>query len=100
MKILQMLKDKILKLWKKFLKRDKQIAKEISKITGYRLASGKGSAGGYKDWCVQALGIPSFTVEAGADEREHPLGEDALGEIAAECAGVPARLAEAMRYGR
>lgn len=80
--------------------RDEALAAVLAEETGYAPARAAGSHGGYKDWCVQALGIPSFTVEAGADEREHPLGEDALGEIAAECAGVPARLAEAMRYGR
>ena len=80
--------------------RDEALAAVLAEETGYAPARAAGSHGGYKDWCIRALGIPSFTVEAGADEREHPLGEDALGEIAAECAGVPARLAEAMRYGR
>ncbi len=66
----------------KFLKRDKQIAKEISKITGYHLASGKGSAGGYKDWCIEKLKIPSLTIEVGADTLSHPIGKEHLYIIA------------------
>jgi hypothetical protein len=41
----------------------------------------KGSAGGYKDWCVEKLGIPAFTVEVGKDELSHPLGEETLQDI-------------------
>ncbi len=61
--------------------RDKRLALALSLSTGYPLAHAKGSAGGYKDWCVRSLGIPSFTIEAGADTFEHPLGDDALKDI-------------------
>ena len=61
--------------------RDKRLAQALSRSTGYALAHAKGSAGGYKDWCIQALHIPSFTVEAGADEFTHPLKEDGLKNI-------------------
>lgn len=61
--------------------RDKRLAAALSKSTGYPLSYAKGSAGGYKDWCIQALKIPSFTVEAGDDQLCHPLGEKALKEI-------------------
>ena len=61
--------------------RDKRLASVLSASTGYPLAHAKGSAGGYKDWCVRSLGIPSFTVEAGSDKFEHPLGENALKDI-------------------
>ena len=53
-----------------------------------------GSAGGYKDWCIRALGIPAFTIEAGSDALSHPLGEDRLPQLIAECGGVPALVSE------
>lgn len=61
--------------------RDKRLAEVLSKTTGYPLAEAKGSAGGYKDWCIQRLKIPSFTIEAGQDSFSHPLGEEALKDI-------------------
>jgi hypothetical protein len=42
------------------------------------LAYAKNSVGGYKDWCIKTLQIPAFTIEAGSDDFEHPLGETAL----------------------
>ena len=62
-------------------RRDKRLAKIISKETGYPLKGTPFSAGGYKDWCVEALKIPAFTVEVGSDERTHPLGIEALPDI-------------------
>ena len=61
--------------------RDKRLAMALSASTGYPLAYAKGSAGGYKDWCIQALKIPSFTIEAGADTFSHPLGRAGLKNI-------------------
>ena len=61
--------------------RDKSLALALSQSTGYPLAYAKGSAGGYKDWCIQALNIPSFTIEAGDDQLCHPLGEEAIKDI-------------------
>lgn len=61
--------------------RDKRLAEVLSKATGYPLAYAQGSAGGYKDWCIQSLGIPAFTIEAGQDGYPHPLGEEALQDI-------------------
>ena len=61
--------------------RDKALASALSRSTGYPLAYAKGSAGGYKDWCIQTLKIPSFTIEAGNDSLCHPLKEEALGDI-------------------
>ena len=64
------------------LSRDKTLALRLSKSTGYPLAYAKNSVGGYKDWCVQSLKIPAFTIEAGADNFSHPLqGETALNDI-------------------
>ena len=61
--------------------RDKRLAMAISTSTGYPLCQAKGSAGGYKDWCIEKLRIPSFTIEAGADHLSHPIGEENFEEI-------------------
>ncbi len=61
--------------------RHKGLAAVLSRSTGYPLAMAKGSAGGYKDWCIQRLKIPAFTVEVGKDSLSHPLGEGAIDDI-------------------
>lgn len=61
--------------------RDRKLAEELSALTGYKLAYAKGSVGGYKDWCIERLGIPSFTIETGSDEFTHPLKEQQLENI-------------------
>lgn len=61
--------------------RDKALAAALSASTGYPLGAAKGSAGGYKDWCVQTLGIPAFTVEAGLDTLSHPIRGNGLEDI-------------------
>lgn len=66
-------------------KRDFEYALSLSGATGYPLAEAPNSAGGYKDWCVETLKIPAFTVEAGSDRRTHPLGENALPELIQKC---------------
>lgn len=65
-------------------KRDLRLAECLSEATGYPLKEAKGSVGGYKDWCIERLKIPAFTIEVGKDEYAHPLGEDALEEIVAK----------------
>lgn len=58
--------------------RDRAIAEEISKTCGYtRVDSDLGSAGGYKDWCVQKLGIAALTMELGLGS--HPLPDASYG---------------------
>ena len=61
--------------------RDMRIARALSELTGYPLRDAPRSAGGYKDWCIQRLKIPAFTVEVGADVLSHPLGEEAEADI-------------------
>jgi g-D-glutamyl-meso-diaminopimelate peptidase len=56
--------------------RDKRLAAALSRSTGYPLCYAKGSAGGYKDWCIETLGVPAFTVEAGAERFVHPIGKN------------------------
>lgn len=52
---------------------DERGAKILSEVTGYPYRKIAGSCGGYKDWCIQKLGIPSYTVECGKDELTHPI---------------------------
>ena len=61
--------------------RDKRLGEILSASTGYPLAYAKGSVGGYKDWCIQNLKIPAFTIEAGADFLSHPIGDEGLENI-------------------
>lgn len=61
--------------------RDYYLAKIIGKTTGYKIVSPKNSVGGYKDWCVQKLKIPSFTIEVGSDNLSHPITEKHLNNI-------------------
>ena len=65
-------------------RRDRRLARILSQATGYPLKETPSSAGGYKDWCIQALRIPAFTVEAGREAFAHPLGLAALGDIVAK----------------
>ena len=54
--------------------RDKAIAKAIERVSGYKLIDGDlDSAGGYKDWCIETLKIPAYTIEIGDDKYLHPL---------------------------
>ncbi len=66
-------------------KRDIRLAKALSRATGYPLREAEGSVGGYKDWCIEKLNIPAFTVEAGKSREPHPLGERALADILKRC---------------
>ena len=61
--------------------RDEELALSLSKATGYPLKMSPGSVGGYKDWCIDCLKIPSFTIEVGKDAFTHPLGMDALADF-------------------
>lgn len=65
----------------RYLLRDKRLAGALSASTGYPLAHAAGSAGGYKDWCITALHIPAFTVEAGSDGAKHPIREETAGDL-------------------
>lgn len=45
----------------------------IAGCTGYKVRKIFGSCGGYKDWCIQKLRIPAYTVECGSDDLAHPI---------------------------
>lgn len=64
------------------LKRDRLIAQKFAKSTGYVIKNPeKVSSGGYKDFCVSKLKIPSITIEVGSDDLSHPITEKYLDEI-------------------
>lgn len=65
----------------KRLKRDRALAEALSRAVGCPLREAKGSVGGYKDWCIQELKIPAFTVEVGENKISHPIGRTHLKEL-------------------
>ena len=79
------------------LPRDRSLAETAARETGYALAEAYGSAGGYKDWCVEKLKIPALTLETGAEELSHPVGREHAEEIARRSEGVFAALLNALR---
>ena len=65
-----------------YLQRDKIIAERFAKSTGYVIKNvEKVSSGGFKDYCVMKLKIPSITIEVGNDKLIHPIGETELENI-------------------
>lgn len=74
--------------------RDKRLAKILSRSTGYSLREAKGSAGGYKDMCIEKLKIPAFTVECGSDALSHPLQREQAAELIEKCGGALRALTE------
>jgi len=59
--------------------RDRSVAEYLNERLGYKIVDGDGdSAGGYKDWCIQALGIPAFTIELVDGAHTHPFTDYAL----------------------
>jgi hypothetical protein len=72
------------------LSRDRRLAEALASATGYRLIDGdRNSAGGYKDWCVETLKIPAFTIEIADDRHAHPVPYSALPEESERNRGVP-----------
>ncbi len=61
--------------------RDRRLAEILAESTSYPLCEAPDSAGGYKDWCIEKLKIPAFTVEVGQEKLSHPLGVGALKNI-------------------
>ncbi len=78
------------------LARDRRLGEVLEKATGYRLKTICGSGGGYKDWCIERLKIPAFTIEAGSDLWRHPLGEERLALLAEQNGSAARKLASAM----
>ena len=61
--------------------RDYKIGEQLSELTGYPLVFTENSTGGFKDWCINSLKIPSYTIEVGDENVPHPIGEEYLPEI-------------------
>lgn len=62
-------------------KRDLRFANIVKRVTGYKIVEGLKSAGGFKDWCIDKLKIPSLTIEVGKDALTHPIGKSNLSKI-------------------
>lgn len=77
-------------------KRDFAIAKEIERVTGYQIKPTPNSAGGYKDWCIEKLKIPAFTIEVGSDDLVHPIGKEHLEDIFIKCRGITQAVIDAL----
>ena len=64
------------------IRRDKKIAKIIARNLKYKIKNTESvSSGGYKDWCVLRLNIPSVTIEVGKDSLLHPIENKNLNQI-------------------
>lgn len=50
-------------------RRSASLGEAVEAVTGYPLSDGdEMDGGGYRDWAIDALGVPSITVEVGCDE--------------------------------
>lgn len=79
--------------------RDLRIGEALSETTGYPLVFTENSTGGYKDWCINSLTIPAYTIEIGDDTLTHPIGEENLPEIYIRNRNVPlVALEKAIEY--
>ena len=68
---------------KKKVKAHKKVANIFQNMLKYNLVDKPSySAGGFKDYCVLELKIPSITIEVGRDDLTHPLSSVNLQEIA------------------
>lgn len=65
----------------KALERDKFLGEKLSNALGFPLLRSYNSCGGFKDWAVDKLDIPSFTIEFGKNSLSHPIGEESLSEL-------------------
>ena len=71
------------------INRDRQIGETLSELTGYPLIFTENSTGGYKDWSIDKLTIPAYTIEVGDDSLSHPLDIETLPEIYMRNKDVP-----------
>lgn len=69
--------------------RDKEIGESLKNLTGYPLIYTRNSTGGYKDWCIETLRIPAYTIEVGDENIPHPIGIENLPEIYFKNKDVP-----------
>jgi len=78
--------------------RDLAYANMLKKTTGYSLVSPadyKSSTSGFKDWCIQKLKIPSFTLEIGGKlGLSRPIGWSKYNSVWQKNKFVPVRIAK------
>ncbi len=79
-------------------RRDAKIALKLAKVTGYAIKPTPNSSGGYKDWCIETLKIPAFTIEVGNDNLLHPIRKNHLNEIYEKNKKVISVLTSLKRY--
>ncbi len=72
--------------------RDRKFARALAKETGYQLVEKNQSCGGYKDWCISKLKIPSFTIEVGDDKYSHPFPYHQFEKIFEQNKDIPRKL--------
>lgn len=66
-----------------------KIANNIAEYTGYQVLRSVGSVGGFQDYSINSLKIPSITIEVGKEDWEHPVKEVYLQEIFERNKDVP-----------
>lgn len=66
-----------------------KIANNIAEYTGYNVLRSEGSVGGYQDFSINSLHIPSVTIEVGSADIPHPIGEVYAQEIFERNKDVP-----------
>ncbi len=66
-----------------------KIANNIAEYTGYNVLRSEGSVGGYQDFSINSLHIPSVTIEVGNADIPHPIGEVYAQEIFERNKDVP-----------
>jgi len=71
---------------------EKRYLKIIKELTGYKSVKTKNSTGGYKDYCISKLNIPSYTIEVGNDHFKHPVPMSELEVIFEQNRLVPLKL--------
>lgn len=76
--------------------RDYRIAKGIAKATGYALEETPNSHGGYKDWCIDKLKIPAYTIEVGSDNYSHPYPYEDFFNLLSVNQDVPRRVVNSL----
>ncbi|MBR1925474.1 MAG: hypothetical protein IJ837_01300 [Clostridia bacterium] len=59
-------------------KKDKKFAKEIAKLTTYKLKKSKKGSGDFKEWCAKKFDIPSIDIIVGRDNLAHPISKKHL----------------------
>ncbi len=70
-------------------KRDRAFADALANHIGVKRVDGHlNSAGGYKDWCVERLGIPAVTIEL-LERGEHPFDKEDFTEEVIKNADLP-----------